>query len=57
MNKALDKHYKTVIHKAVKDCENAEIPSKNHFSHVGKMVKIGLGADREIEDYLLSRYT
>lgn len=29
---------------------------ENHFSHLGKMVQIGSGTQREIEDYELSRY-
>ena len=28
----------------------------NHFSHLGRMVKIGSGAERRIDDVMLSRY-
>jgi len=29
---------------------------KDHFSHVGKMVKLGSSAPRKVEDFFLSRY-
>lgn len=37
-------------------CENAGQISNNHFSQVGKMVRLGSGSTREIEDYQLSGY-
>jgi len=50
--------FKAVIKKAVHACESASVDSLNHFSQVGKMVTIGSGAERYIEDYdyHLSRY-
>jgi len=48
--------FKRVIQKAVTACENSGQPADNHFSQVVKMVQIGSGAQREVEDYELSRY-
>ncbi len=48
--------FKRVIDKAAVACSNAGQATKNHFSQVVKMVQIGSGAQREIEDYVLSRY-
>jgi DNA-damage-inducible protein D len=48
--------FKRVIEKASTACKKADQPVENHFSQTGKMVKIGSGAEREVEDYALSRY-
>lgn len=50
--------FKPVISKAIKACENSGIDSSDHFPRVGKMVEIGSGAERYVEDYdyHLSRY-
>jgi DNA-damage-inducible protein D len=48
--------FKSAIKKAEIACENSEQPVENHFSHVGNMVQIGSGANRNIEDVHLSRY-
>jgi len=48
--------FRRVIEKAIIACEQAGQASEDHFSHVGKMVEIGSGAEREVEDYDLSRY-
>ncbi len=50
-----DKFY-AVITKAQKACISAGIEIENHFYRKGKMVKLGSGAEREIDDVLLSRY-
>ena len=48
--------FKPVIQKAITACENSGHHADDHFSQVVKMVRIGSGAHREIEDYELSRY-
>lgn len=53
--KRWDKFY-NVIEKAKKACENSDISTSEHFSHVGKMINLAKGAQREIEDIELSRY-
>ena len=37
-------------------CENAGIEVDNHFREVTKMVQIGSGARRNLQDYMLTRY-
>ncbi len=48
--------FKRVIEKAKIACEQSGHSVDDHFSHMGKMVEIGSGASRKIEDYQLSRY-
>lgn len=50
--------FKAVILKAIKACEASSIDPADHFPRVGKMVAIGSGAERKIDDYdyHLSRY-
>ena len=50
--------FKAAIRKAMIACEKSTYDVLNHFSQLGKMVEIGSGAERYIEDYdyQLSRY-
>ena len=44
------------IKKAMQSCENARIEVDNHFREITKMVQIGSGARRKLQDYMLTRY-
>lgn len=48
--------FKQVINKAITACKKSGQAAENHFSRTVKMVSIGSGAQRKIEDYQLSRY-
>ncbi len=45
-----------VIAKAKIACANSGVPIENHFTDVSKMVSIGSGAERPVEDVMLTRY-
>ncbi|MCX6318701.1 MAG: DNA damage-inducible protein D [Bacteroidetes bacterium] len=45
-----------VIEKGKMACESSGIAISDHFADVGKMVPIGSGVERKIEDIALSRY-
>ena len=49
-------NFKNAIEKAKKACENAGEKVENHFADIGKMVELGSGAERMIQDIALTRY-
>ena len=50
------RNFVQVIEKAKEACENSGQKAGDHFAEVSKMIGLGKGAQRPVEDYMLSRY-
>ncbi len=50
------RNFKNVIDKARKSCQNSGENENNHFADFSKMVEIGSGAQKDIQDIALTRY-
>ena len=50
------RNFLLVVDKAKIACKSSKIPVKDHFVDVNKMIDLGKGARREVEDISLTRY-
>jgi len=49
-------NFAKVVDKAITACQTAGYDPKDHFADISKMVEVGSGATREIQDIALTRY-
>jgi DNA-damage-inducible protein D len=50
------RNFSLVIDRAITACQTARYDPRDHFAHISKMVDLGSGARREIDDIALTRY-
>ena len=49
-------NFMTALRRAMESCESTGYRTEDHFRGVTKMVPLGSGAERSIDDYMLTRY-
>ena len=49
-------NFTTAIQRAIESCKTTGYDESDHFRAVTKMVPLGSGAERKVEDFMLTRY-
>ncbi len=50
------RNFENAVKRAVISCETSNIQSNDHFVEVNKLITVGKGARRSVNDYMLTRY-
>lgn len=50
------RRFEQAIERAMASCETSGNNPQNHFANAGKMVSLGSGSQRPVDDYQLSRF-
>lgn len=48
--------FTAVVERGIAACDSSGVPTADQFARTGNMVSIGSGAQREVDDYFLTRY-
>jgi DNA-damage-inducible protein D len=49
-------NFQAVVERAIDSCKSTGYNETDHFRGVTKMVRVGSGAERPVDDFMLTRY-